>query len=266
MFSGVSGAKNRGRGVRERCGPNSAHSRLHWLLVPPFFSFFFFVFTLFYFSFVPPLSRPGWLYKRGNLNSSWKRRWFVLRYQTLKYYKKSGDTKAKGFISLSAALLTPGTSDKMKRLHGFEISSLKYTRVFIIHAESAQEMAEWIDCLQANIRYVSQVIEREKKQASGSSAGGMGTAAALGMLDVNGGHTLAGHPFSDTHLSLQSKKLRTSPFFCAHALPLLATPAPAPGTGELTSLPCACVFPPFVCRAAPLLSPVQPPSRRWSWK
>lgn len=162
--------------------------------------------------------RSGWLYKRGNLNSSWKRRWFVLRYQTLKYYKKSGDTKAKGFISLSAALLTPGTSDKMRRLHGFEISSLKYTRVFVIHAESAQEMAEWIECLQANIRYVSQVIEREKKQqnvngAPGGLGLGLGMGAGLGLgLDVHGAHALTGHPFSDTHLStMQSKQLRTSP-------------------------------------------------------
>jgi WD40 repeat protein len=111
---------------------------------------------------VPPPDKSGWLYKRGNLNSSWKKRWFVLRYQTLKYYKKSGDSKPKGFIPLSAALITPGTSEKMRRLFGWEIGSMKYSRVFIIHADSESEMNEWIDCLQKNIEYVSLVIEREK--------------------------------------------------------------------------------------------------------
>ena len=118
---------------------------------------------------VPPPDKSGWLYKRGNLNSSWKKRWFVLRYQTLKYYKKSGDSKPKGFIPLSAAILTPGSSEKMRRLFGWEISSMKYSRVFVIHADSEKEMKEWMSCLQTNIEYVALVIEREKLQRNPSS-------------------------------------------------------------------------------------------------
>lgn len=62
----------------------------------------------------------------------------------------------------------PGTSDKMRRLFGFEISSMKYSRVFVIHADSEGEMHEWMDCLQRNIDYVSLVIEREKRQNAGA--------------------------------------------------------------------------------------------------
>jgi len=141
----------------------------------------------------PPPDKVGWLYKRGNYNQSWKKRWFVLRYQTLKYFKSPSDSKPKGFISLSAAVLTPGTSEKMRRLHGFEISSQKYTRVFVIHAENESEMNAWMHCLQANIDYVRQVIEREKtlKQAAGANKG-------LNVnTDAKGGQQV--HPFSATH-------------------------------------------------------------------
>lgn len=110
----------------------------------------------------PPPDRSGWLYKRGNYNSSWKKRWFVLRYQTLKYFKSPKDSKAKGFISLSQATVEAGTTEKMKQLFGFEIHPSKSNRVFVIHAENENEMKEWMNALQQNIDYVARVIEENK--------------------------------------------------------------------------------------------------------
>jgi hypothetical protein len=125
--------------------------------------------------------------------------------------RKSGDSKAKGFISLSSAVISAGGSEKMRRLHGFEIGSTKYTRVFVIHAESEQEMREWINCLQENITYVSQVIEREKKASGGAGTGG-GTSGGVGglsgpglTLDTDAASMGNSGPFSESHLTAARK-------------------------------------------------------------
>ena len=42
-----------------------------------------------------PPDLSGWLYKSGEYNSSFRRRYFLLRYQTLKYYKSAADINKK---------------------------------------------------------------------------------------------------------------------------------------------------------------------------
>jgi hypothetical protein len=45
--------------------------------------------------------KGGWLTKRGHVVKNWKRRWFVLNDDMLRYYKSPGQTVAQGFIALS---------------------------------------------------------------------------------------------------------------------------------------------------------------------
>lgn len=45
--------------------------------------------------------KGGWLVKRGHVVKNWKRRWFVLNDDMLRYYKSPGQTVAQGFIALS---------------------------------------------------------------------------------------------------------------------------------------------------------------------
>lgn len=45
--------------------------------------------------------KEGWLVKQGHLIKNWKRRWFVLEYPLLHYYKTPEDSTPRGTIDCS---------------------------------------------------------------------------------------------------------------------------------------------------------------------
>lgn len=53
-----------------------------------------------YFATSPPIDREGWLHKRGDVNKSWQRRYFVLKGNLLFYFEKKGDQSPIGVIIL----------------------------------------------------------------------------------------------------------------------------------------------------------------------
>lgn len=53
-----------------------------------------------YFATSPPIDREGWLQKRGDVNKSWQRRYFVLKGNLLFYFEKKGDREPIGVIIL----------------------------------------------------------------------------------------------------------------------------------------------------------------------
>lgn len=52
------------------------------------------------FATTPPVDLEGWLNKRGEVNKSWQRRWFVLKGNLLFYFERKGDREPLGMIIL----------------------------------------------------------------------------------------------------------------------------------------------------------------------
>ena len=52
-----------------------------------------------------PSDREGWLYKRGEVNKSFQRRWFVLKGNLLFYFEKQGDKEPIGVIILEGCTI-----------------------------------------------------------------------------------------------------------------------------------------------------------------
>ena len=57
--------------------------------------------------------RAGWLYKRGAVNTAFQRRYCVLNESNLAYYKKQADSKPRGVIDLSNAVVQRAESEKV---------------------------------------------------------------------------------------------------------------------------------------------------------
>lgn len=52
------------------------------------------------FATTPPVDLEGWLNKRGEINKSWQKRWFVLKGNLLFYFERKGDREPLGMIIL----------------------------------------------------------------------------------------------------------------------------------------------------------------------
>lgn len=53
----------------------------------------------------PPVDKEGWLQKRGEVNKSWQRRYFVLKGNLLFYFDKKGDREPIGVIILEGCTI-----------------------------------------------------------------------------------------------------------------------------------------------------------------
>lgn len=69
--------------------------------------------NLCYFATSPPVDREGWLQKRGDLNKSWQRRYFVLKGNLLFYFEKKGDREPLGVIILEGCTIGEWQSNCM---------------------------------------------------------------------------------------------------------------------------------------------------------
>lgn len=57
------------------------------------------------FAVTPPVDREGWLLKRGEVNKSWQRRYFVLKGNLLFYFEKKGEREPLGVIILEGCTI-----------------------------------------------------------------------------------------------------------------------------------------------------------------
>lgn len=61
--------------------------------------------NLTYFATCPPADYEGYLMKRGEVNKSWQRRYFVLKGNLLFYFDKKGDKEPIGVIILEGCTI-----------------------------------------------------------------------------------------------------------------------------------------------------------------
>ncbi|CAG8471842.1 12608_t:CDS:2 [Acaulospora colombiana] len=122
--------------------------------------------------FAPEESKSGWLTKLGGnaLRKTWKRRWFELRGNLLRYYRQQSDKEPSGVINLasynsicqdsSATKKSPNCiriekvareSDSIRSTASYRESSLKKQPAFLAFADTEAEMQEWIIALEKHL-------------------------------------------------------------------------------------------------------------------
>jgi len=114
--------------------------------------------------------------KQGGSVKSWKRRWFILKGNTLYYFKASRpETEMQGSIEL-----TPTSFVKPQPKHGkqqaFAVGSQNQKRIFFMYADQDSESVSWMKSINA-------AIDRLKGGGSPSS----GSSSSSGMVSSSGG-------------------------------------------------------------------------------
>lgn len=83
----------------------------------------------------------GWLYKRGRVNTSYKRRFFRLKNTCLVYYIDDNSKKPQGDILLTGATIDSDPANN--EIFGFQLKS--NGRTYIIRASDKEDMDWWVD-------------------------------------------------------------------------------------------------------------------------
>ena len=81
--------------------------------------------------------KVGELEKKGHIVKNWRKRWFVLDNDTLKYFKARQDSKAQGSIFLR------GSTCSRSSAFEFEIHDSKNNKSFVIKGGDKQEVDCW---------------------------------------------------------------------------------------------------------------------------
>ncbi|CAG8786154.1 42191_t:CDS:2, partial [Gigaspora margarita] len=145
-------------------------------------------------------SKSGWLTKLGGnaLRKTWKRRWFLLRGNSLFYYRQKDNPEPAGVINLSTynsvsqdSTATKKSSyciriektirenDSINSTLSYNSRSIKKPTTFLVFADTESEMFEWISALEKRLggrNIVDIVLDRlelsggmHRRQASYSS-------------------------------------------------------------------------------------------------
>ena len=122
-----------------------------------------------------PIDKEGYLSKRGSLNQSYQRRWFVLKGNLLFYFEKKKDKEPVGVIVLEHCSVQASEHEK----HALEISfDGAGTRTYILLADNDADMSAWIRAIShASYEYLKSIVEElqerldalmSRKSSSGS--------------------------------------------------------------------------------------------------
>lgn len=90
-------------------------------------------------------SKSGYLYKRGNIRTNWKRRWFTVDRKTLKYFENRRSVKAIRSLDISMATEV-GECPIDNKKYSFQL--VFPSRTFYFFATSDAEARDWVDFFQ----------------------------------------------------------------------------------------------------------------------
>uniref|UniRef100_A0A2M4AW21 Putative pleckstrin similarity domain protein n=1 Tax=Anopheles triannulatus TaxID=58253 RepID=A0A2M4AW21_9DIPT len=115
------------------------------------------------FATTPPVDLEGWMNKRGELNKSWQRRWFVLKGNLLFYFEKRGDKEPLGMIILEGCTVELAKEGEQ---YCFQIIFHgPNNRTYYLSTESQPVMEQWMKALTcAGYDYMKLMVAELQRQ------------------------------------------------------------------------------------------------------
>ncbi|XP_055613185.1 sesquipedalian-1 isoform X2 [Uranotaenia lowii] len=115
------------------------------------------------FATTPPVDLEGWLNKRGEINKSWQRRWFVLKGNLLFYFERKGDREPLGMIILEGCTVELAEEGEQYcfqiMFHG------PNNRTYFLSTESQSNMEQWMKALTcAGYDYMKLMVAELQRQ------------------------------------------------------------------------------------------------------
>lgn len=115
------------------------------------------------FATTPPVDLEGWLNKRGEINKSWQRRWFVLKGNLLFYFERKGDREPLGMIILEGCTVELAEEGEQYcfqiMFHG------PNNRTYYLSTESQSNMEQWMKALTcAGYDYMKLMVAELQRQ------------------------------------------------------------------------------------------------------
>jgi len=93
-----------------------------------------------------PVVKEGWLWKKGEMNPRFQKRWFVLKGNLLFYFENKSSKEPYGVIILEGCIIELAEEDQER--FGFKISFQgERTRVYHLGTEFQQTLVEWMKLL-----------------------------------------------------------------------------------------------------------------------
>ncbi|XP_055541610.1 sesquipedalian-1 [Wyeomyia smithii] len=111
----------------------------------------------------PPVDLEGWLNKRGEINKSWQRRWFVLKGNLLFYFERKGDREPLGMIILEGC--TVELAEEGEQYCFQIIFHGPNNRTYYLSTESQGNMEQWMKALTcAGYDYMKLMVAELQRQ------------------------------------------------------------------------------------------------------
>ncbi|XP_058442987.1 sesquipedalian-1 [Malaya genurostris] len=111
----------------------------------------------------PPVDLEGWLNKRGEINKSWQRRWFVLKGNLLFYFERKGEREPLGMIILEGC--TVELAEEGEQYCFQIIFHGPNNRTYYLSTESQGNMEQWMKALTcAGYDYMKLMVAELQRQ------------------------------------------------------------------------------------------------------
>lgn len=111
--------------------------------------------------------KEGFLEKKGEVNHSYKKRWFSLKGNLLFYFEKPGDNQPIGVIVVENCSVEIYDCERFSfciRFPGFDCAGLGSSRTYVLCAENDVEMELWMKAISSSsYAYVEVLVQEFKK-------------------------------------------------------------------------------------------------------
>ena len=112
-----------------------------------------------------PVDKEGYLYKRGEINRGYQKRWFVLKANMLFYFEKRSDKEPIGVVILEGCTVEL-SENTGQELYGFQIVFQgQGSRTYVMASETQEGMEAWMKAITcAGYEYMKLMVSELQTQ------------------------------------------------------------------------------------------------------